>query len=285
MPLALFETLAALVVVLTLVAFARTRNEPHLLRNYLALAIASYIGEESCIRFYWYYLYQPGLFARSEWHARLDQVPALVPLIWPLVILSARQAVRALFPAVEGAKLALYVALVVCFDASLVEVLAVRSHYWVWAQGGHLGVPFIGILGWGYFTFGAIYALERADNLWGFLQVPVAGFLSTHALILGTWWGLFRWLPKVTTETESAIGLIIAVSVVALVVVIRRRREGFLIPLSVALPRLVAATLFFTLLWLVAHDRPVYWVHTACIAIPYFAAMRFSKAPEPSPVT
>ena len=277
MPLALFETLAAIVVALTLVAFVFAKTEAHLWRSYVALAISSYIGEETCIRFYGYYLYQPSLFARSQWHFRLDMVPVLVPLIWPLVILSARQAIRALFPAIAGAKLALGVALLVCFDASLVEVLAVRATYWIWEDGGHLGVPLIGILGWGYFTFGAICMLERADNPVGFLMVPVASFASTHGLILASWWGLFRYLPRVQDRGTHAIGAVIVVSLAALALAFHRRRRGLFIPISVVLPRLVATSLFFALLWLVARDQPVYWVHTACIAVPYFVATKFSK--------
>ncbi|MFO0662616.1 MAG: hypothetical protein U0174_01635 [Polyangiaceae bacterium] len=278
MPLALFEVLAAVVVVLTLGAFVFAKTESHLLRSYLALAVSSYIGEETCIRFYEYYLYKPSLWEKSQWHFLVDYVPALVPLIWPLVILSARQAVKALFPMATGAKLALFVALVVCFDASLVEVLAVRSHYWVWKTGGHLGVPYIGILGWGYFTFGAVYALERADNLFGLLAVPLYGFVATHGLILATWWGLFRYLPDVSDPVKHAFPAFVLVSLLALAVAFTRRRRGFAIPMTVAGPRLIAASLFFALLWLVARREPSYWVHTALVAVPYFVATRFSSA-------
>lgn len=277
MPLALFESLAAIVVVLTLVAFVFAKTEAHLLRSYVALALSSYIGEETCIRFYRYYLYQPNVFEPSQWHFRLDMVPVLVPLIWPLVILSARQAIRALFPRIEGVRLALAVALLVCFDASLVEVLAVRATYWNWANGGHLGVPLIGILGWGYFTFGAIYMIERADTPLRFLAVPVVSFASTHGLILASWWGLFRYLPHVPRHDTHAIGAVVVVSVVALAIAIERRRRGLFIPLAVVLPRLIATALFFALLWLVARDQPVYWAHTACIAIPYFVATKLSR--------
>src|SRR5437762_508757 len=56
------------------------------------LAAAGWLGEQTCITAYRFYEYAPG------WRARLGDVPALVPLIWPLVVLSARDVVRALWP-------------------------------------------------------------------------------------------------------------------------------------------------------------------------------------------
>ena len=54
------------------------------LSDYFALAVAGYLGEESCITLYHFYQYSP------DWNARLVDVPLLVPLIWLLVVLSAR---------------------------------------------------------------------------------------------------------------------------------------------------------------------------------------------------
>ena len=55
-----------------------------LLRDYVALAVAGYLGEQSCISLYHFYRYS------SLWTLRVIDVPLLVPLIWPLVVMSAR---------------------------------------------------------------------------------------------------------------------------------------------------------------------------------------------------
>ncbi|HNF99418.1 MAG TPA: carotenoid biosynthesis protein, partial [Pseudomonadota bacterium] len=157
-----------------------------LLSDYFALSVAGYLGEESCITLYHFYQYSP------DWNARLVDVPLLVPLIWPLVVLSARQVGQALWPDAKSplARAAITAALVT-FDASLMEVVAVRAGLWSWAEPGHLQVPLIGILGWGYFALGAELVLGqpwRARRLWLLLLAP----LVTNALIVGSWWICFR---------------------------------------------------------------------------------------------
>lgn len=269
MPLLVFEVACVAVVLLALAAMARRRPPAELLTDYAALAVAGWIGEETCVAFYEYYHYAMG------WHVRLDRVPILVPLIWPLVILSARDVAACVWPRIERLR-PLVVFAIVAFDASLVEVIAVRAGLWSWAEAGHLGVPIIGILGWGYFAIGADLALSGRlsagdGRIRRALATIVAAPLVTHALIQITWWGFFRWAQREALGAASLWGLsVIGVCVLASVVLARRR--GGAIPLAVALPRMVAAGLFFVLLLSTAPAELPLWHHTAIVAIPYLAA-------------
>lgn len=273
MPLPLFEIACILVVVFTLAIMARRTPWRDLLTDYGALAVAGWIGEETCVRFYGYYHYA------THWHARLDAVPILVPLIWPLVILSAREVAASVWPTITKLR-PLVVLAVVAFDASLVEVIAVRAGFWSWVDQGHLGVPIIGILGWGYFAIGADWALSPTSSspersrIKRFLQAVIVAPLVTHAVIQLTWWGFFRWAQRKPLGDVSLWGLgLVSLGVLALV--IRARRLGAGIPMSVALPRMIAASLFFALLVTTAPTDGPLWMHTAAIAIPYLAASQF----------
>ncbi|MBK7396085.1 MAG: hypothetical protein IPJ34_07210 [Myxococcales bacterium] len=264
MPLPVFECCCVVVIVATLAAMARARRA--VLGEYAVLAVAGWLGEQSCVAWYRFYAYAPG------WHLRLGHVPVLVPLIWPLVILSARDVVRACFP--EARWPAALVGLVVVFDASLVEVVAVRAGLWGWAEPGHLGVPILGVLGWGYFAFGASLRPR------GLLQL-VFGLLVAHALILASWWGLFRW----TLRGElgwSGFAPWALLSVVGAIAVVAARRRGHGLGLDVAGPRVLAAGLFVALLLTTAPRDPKLLLHTALVAVPYLLATSFRVRAAPS---
>jgi hypothetical protein len=286
-PLPVFEAACVAVLILALAAMARRRPAGELLLEYAALAIAGFVGEETCVALYDHYHYAAG------WHLRLDRVPLLVPLIWPLVILSARDVAASVWPARARIR-PLLVGAIVAFDASLVEVIAARAGLWSWSEPGHLGVPLIGILGWGYFAAGADLALSGRLPLLGgaawrrardggpladpesrtwtrALGALVFAPLAAHALILASWWALFRWTLRGALGAASLAGLA-ALGALALALVIAARRRGGAIPLSVALPRMVAAGLFFALLLATAPADGPLWLHTAVVAIPYFAA-------------
>jgi hypothetical protein len=271
MSLPFFEIACVVVVLLTLATMARTRDPRVLLRDYAALAVAGFVGEESCIALYRFYAYASG------WHLRVHHVPLLVPLIWPLVILSARSVVTALWPTLRRAR-PLAVAALVVFDASLVEVVAVRAGLWSWAEPGHLGVPLIGILGWGYFAAGTEVALDRDRPAFA----VVLGPLAAHALIQLTWWGLFRWTVRGPLGDASTNGLAL-LSLVALAIVLAARRRGHAIPLSVAAPRMIAASLFVALLLTTAARDASLWVHTLSVALPYLAATSYALTGTRSP--
>lgn len=152
------------------------------LGRYLLLALAAWIGEATCIRVYGFYAYSPA------WTLFVGPVPALVALIWPVVILSARDLARALAPGASATRLALLTAGVVLADAALIEPVAVRAGLWTWTAPGPFDVPPIGVLGWAFFTVAAAFALERAGLL------VVLAPLVTHALLLAAWWGALRWV-------------------------------------------------------------------------------------------
>jgi hypothetical protein len=259
-PIALFEALCVLVVVATLLTMARSRPLPALAAEYAVLAAAAWLGEETSILAYRFYAYA------THWHLRLVDVPVLVPLIWPLVILSARDVARALAPDLGRLGHALLVGAVVTFDASLVEVVAVRAGLWGWAEPGHLGVPLAGIFGWGWFAVGAALAPRPG---WGLLTGPAAAHLG----VLASWWVFFRWVLR--GELGAAGYAVIALaSVAALGGVLAARRAGRALAPSVWLPRVAAALLFAALLLLTAPTSAALWAHTALVAVPYLAATR-----------
>lgn len=270
MPLPVFELACVLVLSLAFLAMARVRPLVDLAYEYGALVVAGFLGEETCVVFYEYYHYADG------YHGRLDRVPILVPLIWPLVILSAREVGKALWPGLTWAR-PLVVGAIVAFDASLVEVVAVRAGLWSWVEEGHLHVPVIGILGWGYFAIGADLALSgslpwgKKSKLARALNTVFFAPLTAHALILTTWWAFFRYAQRSALGTASLVGLgLIGALVFGLA--LQARLSGRRIPLHVSLPRLCAASLFFVLLVLTAPKEWPYWFHTAIVALPYFAA-------------
>lgn len=267
MPIRVFEIACVAIVALTLLAVARRTPWRALLADYALLAVAGWIGEQTCIAIYRFYEYD------LAWDARVLDVPLLVPLIWPLVILSARDVATGLFPRAKGIGRAAIVFAIVVLDASLVEVVAVRAGLWSWAEGGHLSVPLIGILGWGYFAFGADLVLSRTEGASRALVVPIAPLVG-HALIVASWWGLFRWALRGELGAASLVGLVaIAAAITAAVARARSRGDG--IPLGVAGPRVIAAMLFFVLLVRVAPDDAALWLHVACVAIPYVLATQW----------
>jgi hypothetical protein len=273
MPIALFELLCVLVIVATLVAMARTRPPAALAVEYLALAVAAWIGEETSIAWYAHYHYAP------IWHARLSRVPLLVPLIWPLVVLSARAVVTGLWPRLAGAARVAAVGAVVTLDASLVEVIAVRAGLWGWAEGGHLGVPLIGILGWGCFAASAEACLlvgaraRRAAAPAGGLLVVVLAPWLTHLLLLTAWWGLLRHVGRGDLGRASVAG-VLAIGALALAAVVPARRAGGGLPPATATPRILAALLFLALLLATAPADAPLWLHLLAISAPYVAATR-----------
>ena len=273
--MAMFEGACAFIIALTLYAMARHRPLVELLRDYLALALSAWLGEQSCIQLYKFYSYSPA------WHGRLGQVPILVPLIWPLVVLSACEVARQLRPRLSIRALAGLVAAIVALDASLVEVVAVRAGLWQWVEPGHLGVPLIGVLGWAYFALGAAFCLLRPAAGWRLLLIPLAP-LCAHVLILASWWGLFRWTLRGELGTGSVVG-ILAVGALALGAAAVERRRGGGIPLLTALPRALAASLFLMLLLTSAPADGKLWLHTAAVAVPYCVATRWHPAWTRSP--
>jgi hypothetical protein len=256
---AVFEIACVCIVLATLAAMARSRPTGALVRDYAVLAVGAWLGEESSIQAYRFYRYA------SSWHGFVSDVPVLVPLIWPLVVLSARDVAAALSPpGASRARLALAVLAIVAFDASLVEVVAVRAGLWSWTEAGHLGVPLVGMLGWGYFALGASWPRHRAVAI-------AAGLASTHVLVLASWWLLFRWTARGELGSLGFVPLA-AVAGLGAWLAARARRAGRVMSPEIWGPRVLAAGLFFTLLVATAPRDGALWIHTALVAVPYLVA-------------
>ena len=138
----IIQALSVAIIGAALLLLVRLHGKAILL-PYVSLAVAGWIGEETCIRFYDFYHYA------DDWWLALDRVPLLITLIWPLVILSARDVARAL-GAASPAGMAVAVFAIVSVDASMVEIIAVARGMWRWAEPGYLHVPILGILGWAF---------------------------------------------------------------------------------------------------------------------------------------
>jgi hypothetical protein len=262
-PLQVFELLCVPVLALAIGLCAHRVGARRFAIDYVTLAVAGWLGEASSIAWYRYYEYASG------WDLRVLTVPLLVPLIWPLVILSAREVRDALFPNVGRFTGAAIVMVLVSADASMVEVLAVRAGLWTWAEGGHLGVPILGILAWGYFAGAADLALRRYQGRDRWLAIPAALALA-HVLIVASWWACFRWVLRQELGPAS-LGVVAVSSAAATFVALRLRRAGRTIPVSVAVPRIVAASLFVALLATARPDAALI-AHVVLVAIPYSTA-------------
>lgn len=247
------------------------------------IAVSAWLGEETSILRYRFYGYP------ESWWVKLDEVPLLVVAIWPLVILTADQVIRALFPGLGRLAHAAAIAAMVFVDASLVETVAVASGLWSWVEGGYLGAPLIGLVGWAAYAFSIALFLpgetggnrlerrlaqlsERALGAGGALEkvnvliVLVVSLAVTHLILVVTWWALFRHALRHELP-EFATWLVLGGS---LVLTVWLRRKDGRIPLSVALPRALATSVFVVLLALYAPGWPLF-VHFAAIALPYLA--------------
>lgn len=274
MPLALFESLSALVVVLTLAVMwvstpsadrlAVTPERMRLVADCALLAIAAWLGEQSAITAYRHYAYAPG------WHLRVGDVPLLVPLVWPLVILSARSVRRALVPDAGPIRGALAIFGLVCVDASLIEVLATRAGLWTWAEEGHLGVPVMGIVAWGLFAAAADGMLDRLRGPARLLVVP-GSVLLAHTLIAAIWWYALKWTLRGPLGDASVFATV-ALGIGATGLALRSRRRGRLLSRSVVGPRLLATALFVALFLTTAANDWRLGLHLLSVAVPYWAA-------------
>ena len=119
----------------------------HLWMLVLLIAAGAWLGEETSILRYRFYGYP------DSWWLKLDEVPFLVVAIWPLVVLTADQVIRALWPGLSRITHAAAIAAMVFVDASLVETVAVAADLWWWVEGGYLGAPLIGLVGWAAYAF------------------------------------------------------------------------------------------------------------------------------------
>ncbi|MHB1844123.1 MAG: carotenoid biosynthesis protein [Deltaproteobacteria bacterium] len=205
-----------------------------------ALGVGAFLGEELCLRGYRAYGYAPG------WSLFIDRLPLAVALIWPVVVLSGRTVAATLFG--RGSRvLPLATGLVVAFDASLVEPIATHLRLWHWNLPGPFAVPLIGPFGWGCYAAAAVFLLDRLPGAW-LCALPVGAALLAHALILAGFWGGLRFVSAPVAPWLAVAGGL-ALCGAATLFALRRRRTARL-SLRDALPRALAASLFFGLLGL-----------------------------------
>lgn len=265
MPLVVFEALCVAVIVLTIAASLRAQPTPEkrarFISDYALLALSGFVGEQTCITMYRHYEYAPG------WHLRVLDVPLLVPLIWPLVILSARSVREALFPTARAWQRPLVLWVLVVADASLMEVLATRADLWTWAEPGHLEVPLLGILGWAHFAAAADVLLDRLEGPGRLLLIP-ASVLVAQALICASWWYGLKWVLRGDLGTPGVL-VVAALGALASLYAWRLRRAGRVLPPSVYMPRLAATGLFAALFLATAAGEWRYWVHLIAVGVPY----------------
>ena len=263
---------AAILALFVVVRVSRDPSPARVLRRLALLAVASWIGEESCIHLYGYYFYSP------DWSLHLDRVPLLIPLIWPVVILSAYD-LAGFVSRVNNRPPSPFVvpllgAAIVLADASLIEPIAVASGLWTWAQPGLFAVPLIGIVGWSFFAGAAIAVFDRASradtpHALHEALVLVAAPAATHVLIVTTWWGVFRWTQGLVAPwpvVAIAWVLSIALAVLAWRAGIRRR-----IPAIFMWLRIPAAGFFFVLLALHGRGIAPLVAYALAFAPPYLA--------------
>ncbi len=239
------------------------------LASILAIMVSAWAAEDTSIRRYEMYAYP------DSWWPILDRVPLLVVLIWPLVVLTARQVAGGLFPGGTPIRRALAVGAIVWSDASLIETVAVAAGLWRWAEGGYLGVPLIGLFGWAAYAFAAAWMLERfAGGMVGprpwraRILVPVLAVGLTHLQLVAAWWAFFR--HALRSELPPGLAWVVLAALAALTLGLRRRPTR--IPAGAAIPRIAATSVFVVLLVLHVR-RPENVAHFAGVAIPYLGLL------------
>lgn len=234
-----------------------------------AIAAGAWLAENTAILRYRFYAYP------DWWWLKLDEVPALVIAIWPVVILSSRAILDRLWPGLAGWRLALAVGLAVTVDATLIETIAADARLWRWSEGGYLGVPLIGMLGWGAFAAAMVWALEFSPK--GFRlprwAAPLLALGGTHLLLVLLWWGGLRFVGRGELPVEL-VWVAVAGGAALGWRVWLKRLEGMMMPATTALPRILASSVFILLLGY--SDSPVtwaLWVHLGAVALPYLVSV------------
>ena len=231
-------------------------------RTYALVAVSAWAAEHSAIELYRFYRYSP------DWHAFIGHVPIAIVLIWPLVVIHAREFVRRL--GLRGARGVIAGAALVGVEASLIETVCTNAGLWFWEGRGIFGVPVIGMLGWAFFALGALAALEFLAGR-RVLAMPLVSLTSTHALLQLTWRAGLKgisWTP-VPDRVVLAAG---AFASVVFAVLAWRSRRRFGISLVEVFPRFLAALTMYAIL--LSFDAPLALVAFALLySPPYFALL------------
>ncbi len=247
-------TCLAIVLISLSMGLRQAESRTEYLRRYGLLVLAAWVAEDSCIRCYGFYHYAPG------WSLFVDQVPLAIVLIWPCVILSAR----------ELAGVPLIGAAIVLTDAGLIEPIAVQAGLWHWTEPGLFGVPPIGILGWALFAGFALTLIER-EWLMPLLVPPLV-----HLCLLGAWWGALRWVNRQVPPAGAALLAWIVSFGLAW------RLRDVQLPRLALMARVPGALFFFVLLALYGVDSLLLVAYSLAFAAPYLVLSSRSKWEGPA---
>lgn len=260
--------LACLAIVLLYLAL-RLRRPDRLVfaQRFGLLVVSSWLAEDTAIRLYGFYFYDPG------WWLFIDQVPLLIVCIWPVVIHSALDLLERWLPGLSAGRLALVGGFVILTDAALIEPIAVHCGLWRWTEPGLFEVPPIGILGWAFFTGLALWSWRlKLHRGWVLLIAP----LGTHLLLLASWWGLFRHVNGAIDDVAAVSGSGL-VAVFAALATWRTTATGIRPGLSDLMMRAPGAMFFFALLIAFALERPALVAYTAAFAVPWVVLLARSS--------
>ncbi len=230
------------------------------------VAAAAWVAEDTCIRFYGFYEYAPA------WHGWLDRVPIFIALVWPFVVLSARDLGRRLAPSHP----VLAAGAVVWADATFIEVVSTSSGLWSWSEPGPFGVPLIAPFGWACFGVAVLACLHVLPRLGVVLAAPAL----VHAMLFVSWWSLFRWVCAPVPEWPY-VG-VVAIVCGLLAVLAWRLRLRARVPLDEMLARLTAALVFFGLVAFLHRDHAALLVFTASFVPAWLALMSGGHWPKGS---
>lgn len=227
------------------------------------LMVASWIAENTCIRLYGFYFYDPG------WWVFIDQVPLLIVCIWPVVIHSALDLVQRWFPQTPRLRLALIGGTIILTDAALIEPIAVHCGLWRWTEPGLFEVPPIGILGWAIFTALALWSWRLPiHRAWVLVIAPV----GTHLVLLVAWWGFFRHVNGPLDDVPVVLSAAV-VSLVSAWFIWRNPRRPALPDILMRAP---GALFFFALLIAFALEETALVAYTAAFAVPWLVLISVS---------
>lgn len=270
------EIIALTIVLVFVVARAKFGSDPRrFLTRLPILFVASWVGEDTCIRLYGFYYYNP------DWSIFVDKVPLAIVLIWPVVIHSAWELARCLTTS-RRELIPLAGAALVLADASMIEPIAVNSSLWTWTQPGVFDVPPIGIIGWAYFAGLCMVVLERVEarnaSAWRNVMAIAIAPIGTHVLLVGSWWALFRWINRpLDAWPFVAVAWLVAIALTVRSVQVGARSR---VPPRDMFNRVPAAIFFFVLLALDARGVPALVAYGLAFAPPYLSLTRLPVADE-----
>jgi len=271
------ELVALLIVTLYAIVRACTAAEP--LRFFVGIACvsaASWVAEESCIRLYHFYSYNP------QWSLFIGHVPVLVLIIWPMVIHSASD-MAAQIGGSKGGNIFIGTGAIVFTDAALIEPISTTAGLWSWFEPGLFQVPPIVPFGWA--VFGGLCAFtsqkirRRELPLPAYFLILFFPVMGTHLTLLTLWWSTFRWM-NITIDPMCGVILAWAVTVYG-VVKILQSKPGRRLEKKALLLRLPGAVFFFALLALKGDGEPWLPVYALAFVPPYLTLMSQQYSSRP----